>query len=271
MEKPRRQFMRATRLLSVALAALAIAMVGVVAHGSIVAQAEQQQQAAPKPPPPKAYKPVPIALPEPVKDPSFAAFRKQLLGIAERKDRNALAKLVAKTFFWIPQDKDVADKSKPPIENLSNAIGLDGADAEGWDILAVFADEPTADPDPERKGVICAPADPKYDAAAAEELGKATGTQSGSWYYPVTAGVEIRADASATSPVVGKLGMHLVWIYPDESPAAAVQADTVRIVLPSGKFGFVSVDALLPLPGDLICYVKEGTAWRIAGVIGGGP
>ena len=98
--------MRITRLAAAVAAALAI----VIAYGAAVAQAPDQA------PPPKSYKPVAITLPEPVKDPTFAAFRKQLAGIAQKKDRNALAKLVAKNFFWIPADKDVADKSKPPIE-----------------------------------------------------------------------------------------------------------------------------------------------------------
>ena len=180
-----------------------------------------------------------------------------------------MAKLVAKNFFWIPADKDVADKSKSPIEKSVDRDRTRRPDPEGWDVLAIFADEPTADPDPERKGVVCAPADPEYDAAAAEQLGKDTGTQSGSWYYPVKDGVEVRAELSMTGKVIGKLGMHLIWIYPDDSPASAVQADLVRVVLPSGKFGFISVDAILPLPGDLVCYIKEGTTWRIAGVIGG--
>ena len=236
--------MRATRLVSAVTAALAVVIAGIIGQGTVVAQAPDQT------PKPKAYKPVAIALPEPVKDPTFVAFRKQLANIAQKKDRNALAKMVAKNFFWIPADKDVADKSKPPIENLSNAIGLESPDSEGWDVLTILAEEPTADPDPEKKGVICAPADPKYDAAAAEQLGKDTDTQSSSWYYPVKEGVEVRAEPSMTGKVIGKLGMHLIWVYPDDSPASAVQADLVRVVLPSGKFGFISVDAILPLPGD---------------------
>jgi hypothetical protein len=256
--------MRAIRSVSAAVAAMAVVIAAIIGPGPVVAQPPEQA------PQPKAYKPVPIVLPEPVKDPTFAAFRKQLAGIAQKKDRNALAKLVAKNFFWMPQDKDVADKSKPPIENLSTAIGLEGPDSEGWDVLAIFADEPTADPDPQRKGVICAPADPKYDAAAAEQVGKDTGTHSGAWYYPVRDGVEVRDEPSMSAKVIGKLGMHLIWIYPDDSPVSAVQADLVRVVLPSGKFGFIPVDGILPLPGDLVCYVKEGNNWRIAGVIGGG-
>src|SRR5262245_4629497 len=88
------------------------------------AQQPQPQQAQPLAPP-KAYKPVPIKLPQPVGDPTFEPFRKQLLAIAEKKDRAALARLVATNFFWIAEDnKDVADKSKSPIDNLAKAVGL---------------------------------------------------------------------------------------------------------------------------------------------------
>ena len=65
--------------------------------------------------------------------------------------------------------------------------------------------------------------------------------------------------------------MHLVWVHPDTSPSAAVHTETVRIVLPSGQFGFVASDALLPLPNDLLCYAKNGNTWQIAGFFGGLP
>ena len=47
--------------------------------------------------------------------------------------------------------------------------------------------------------------------------------------------------------------------------------DSLRIVTPSGKLGYVQVDLVLPLISDQICYRKEGNAWRIAGAIGGVP
>ena len=90
------------------------------------------------------YKPVPIILPVPVADPTFEPFRKQLADIAQKKDRAALARLVATSFFWIPEDTDVADKSKSGIDNLARAIGLDGRDALGWDAIAGYAVERTA-------------------------------------------------------------------------------------------------------------------------------
>jgi hypothetical protein len=225
--------------------------------------------AAEEAPKPQSYKPVPIELPQPYGDPSFDAFRKQIIDIAKRKDRAALAKTMAKTFFWTAADRDVANPKISAIDNLARALDLDGADAEGWETLIAFASEPSADPDMQRKGVICSPGDPKLDVAAAEALAKTTGTTLHAWYFPSTPGLDVRGSTSSDAPVTAKLGLHLVWVYPDPSPAAAVQPDIVRIVLPSGEFGYVQSDALVPLIVDLLCYVKEGNSWRIAGIMGG--
>ena len=255
--------MRTTQLIT-ATALVTIAMAGALSFGPVAAE-----EAAPKPRP---YKPIAIELPRPVSDPSFAAFRKQIADIAQRKDRAALAKHVAKNFFWMTDDgKDIAEKKLSGIDNVALALYLDNPETEGWDILASFASDATGDPLPQRQGVTCAPGEPKYDNAAATELGNLTGTTLSYWYYPTANGVEVRSGAANGSKVTGKLGMHLVWVHPDESPAAAVHTETVRIVLPSGQFGFVASDSLMPLPGDLLCYVKDGNAWRIAGFFGGLP
>ena len=75
-----------------------------------------------KPPPMapvKPYKPVAVTPPSAYDDPSFVAFRKQLVDVAQHKDRNALAKLVVtQGFFWM-QDKDMADKHKSAMANLA--------------------------------------------------------------------------------------------------------------------------------------------------------
>ena len=115
--------MRHLRLPSTHLVAATLVITGVLAPVSLLAQgqppAHPPGQAAPVPPGP--YKPVAIKIPAPLNDPSFDAFRKELAQVAEKKDRAALAKLVAARFFWVPEEKDLADKSKPPIENLAKA------------------------------------------------------------------------------------------------------------------------------------------------------
>jgi hypothetical protein len=230
-------------------------------------QAPGQQQQPPSPPAP--YKAVAIKAPQPVKDPSFEAFRKQLGALAQKKDRTGLARLVAQNFFWIPEEKDVADRRRPGIENLSKALGLDGRDAEGWDVLAAQALETTADPHPDRRNVICAPGEPTFDEQAAEDLANATQTDPSEWGYPSASGIEVRAGPEKTSPVIERLGLHLIRAYPDDSPAAAVHTEVLRIVTPSGKLGYIPQETLLPLASDQVCYVKEGNAWKITGVLGG--
>jgi hypothetical protein len=248
------------RSLRLAIAALAAALA--IPHGSAMAEEAPQ---------PKAYEPVAVEPPQPVADPTFQAFRKRLVDIAKRKDRSALNKLVARNFFRLAGDKDITDRSRSGIANLAQAIDLDDPDSDGWEILAAFASEPSGDPAPGRSGVICAPGDPKYDDAAAAALAKATGTTPSSWFYPRAEGVEARAAMDQTSAVIAKLAMHLVWVHPEDTPAAAVHTDVVRIVLPSGQFGYVASDSVAALPGDLLCYGKEGSGWTIAGVVGGDP
>jgi hypothetical protein len=262
--------MRHPRLTISALAAT-FAILGALAPQP--AQSQQPPQAQPDQPsalaPPTAYKPVAVQLPKPMSDPSFEAFRKQLAAIAEKKDRTALAPLVAQNFFWVPEDKDAADRRKSGIDNLSKAIGLDSGDAVGWEQLKAYASDPTADPNADRPGVICGPGEPAFDDTAAEELIRTTQTDPAEWGYPAKDGLEVRSAPGESNPVTEKLGLYLVRAYPDDSPANAVQADFLRIVTPSGKLGFIMAEALIPLATDQLCYVKEGNAWKIAGVIGG--
>jgi hypothetical protein len=216
------------------------------------------------------YKPVPIELPPAMNDPSFEAFRKQLAEVAEKKDSAALARLVAANFFWIPEDKDLVDKSKPAIENLAKALSLNGSDGFGWKALSAYAAETTAGADPQRPGVICAPAEPTFDDNAADQLVSTTHTDASDWAYPVRDGIEVRAAAQRDASVVDKLGLYLVRVLPDESPAAVVAA-FVKVVTSSGKVGYVETDSIFPIGGEQLCYSKEAGNWRITGFLGGDP
>ena len=231
----------------------------------------QPQRAQPAPPPqaaPKPYKAVAISAPAPLADPSFEAFRKQFGAAAEKKDRKALAGMVATNFFWMGEKGDKADKKKQGIDNLAKAVGLDGKDAPGWDALAGYAADPTATTFPDRKDPICAPADPNFKADELEALAKATGTDDSDWAYPTQPGLEMHASAQPNSPVVEKLGMHFIRVLEDNSPGSQ-NSPMIKVVAPSGKIGFVSGDAISPLGNDQLCYSKDGGAWKISGFIGG--
>jgi hypothetical protein len=227
-------------------------------------QQQQQQAVAPGP-----YKAVAVAAPEPTKDDSLEAFRKQIEAVAQRKDRKALAGMVlSQGFFWMGERGNRADKRKPGIDNLARAMGLDGKDGDGWELLMGYASDPTAMNYPDRKDTVCAPADPVFKVEEFEELLQVTDTDDEDWAVPVRAGLEMRAAAKPDSPVVEKLGMHFVRIMPDES-ASNSEPPTLRVMAPSGKIGFVPDDALSPLGNDQICYGKDGGGWKIVGFIGG--
>ena len=227
-----------------------------------------------KPPPAapvKPYKPVAVSPPGPYSDPSFAAFRKQLGEVVQHKDRAALAKMVvAQGFFWI-QEKDLADKHKPGVDNLAKAIDLDAKDGSGWDVLAGYAGEPTASPFPgERQGVICAPANPPMDSKAFQALLQSTQTDPSEWAYPLKDGVEVHGTAQPNAPVVEKLGGHLVRVLADSSQSDNnTQPAFLRVATPSGKTGFVAADAVNGLGGDEMCFSKDASGWKITGYFGG--
>ena len=273
--------MRPSRLSSTLFVATTLAIVGALAPvavltqsvlaQSVLAQSPAQQPSQAPAPAPGPYNPVAITLPPPLNDPSFDAFRKQLADIAQKKDRAALARLIAADFFWIPEDTDLADKKKSAIDNFAKALGLDGTNAVGWDALAAYAVETTVMPDPQRNGVLCAPAEPAFDERAADELANATQTDAADWAFPIRDGIEVRATAKKDDPVVDKLGLYLVRVLADDSPANAVMAVFLKVMMPSGKIGFVAAEAVLPIGGEQLCYLKDAAGWKVAGFLGGEP
>jgi hypothetical protein len=239
-------------------------------------QQPQQTQQQPQPAPPAPYQPVAISAPAPISDPGFETFRKQIADIAQRKDRNALARLiVAQGFFWDGEKGDKADKRRPGIDNLAKALNLPAKDGSGWETLSGYASDPTGSTPQHRQNVTCAPGDPVFDGKALEALVKSTRTEDFDWGFPTQPNIEVRGGPQANAPVIDKLGMHFVRVMPENpqsAPPATNQAppSALRIVTPSGKVGYVGADAISPLGADQLCYLKDASgAWKIAGFIGG--
>ncbi len=249
---------------------LIAAWVAVAVAASSAAPAQAQKAAVQSAPatqlPP--YKPVAITPPGDMTDAAFIALRIQLADAVKKRDAVAVAKLVVGTgFFWERDKGDAASKRRSGYENLSAALGLGNKDSAGWDMLAAYAEDPTASVSPSRKGVYCAPADPGYDVAAFDKLLKATQTDAFEWGYPVSAGIDVRDKATASAPVIDKLGLHFVRVMPETKPASAAYQ---RIVTPSGKAGYVTIDSIAPFGNDQICYAKDAAGWKVRGYIGGG-
>ncbi|HET9715047.1 MAG TPA: hypothetical protein VFP60_02580 [Pseudolabrys sp.] len=215
-----------------------------------------------------SYKPVAISLPQPVNDPGLESFRKQLADVAQRKDRAALAKLVARDgFFWTGEKGERADRRKSGVDNLAAALGLNNKEGAGWDMLASFAEDPTASPSREHKAALCAPADPTFDGKAFNDLLAASKTEVEDWGYPISSGIEVRSGPQANAPAIEKLGLFFVRVMPDADPNAPA---FLRIITPAGKTGFVAADSIAPIGSDQICYVKDAGGWKIGGYVGPG-
>jgi hypothetical protein len=232
------------------------------------AQNQPRPQQPPQAAPAKPYKPVAFSPPPEIDDPAFAALHKRLGEAAQKKDRAALAALVvSKDFFWEGEKGDQADKKKSGVDNLSAALGLADKDGAGWDMLAGYAEDPTAAPMPAHKGAVCGPADPQFDGAAFEALLKATQTDIGDWSYPISPDIEVRSTPADNGAVIGKLGAAFVRVMPEQNPATAA---FLRVLLPDGRSGYAATDSIAPFGNDQLCYVKEGGAWKIGGYVGGG-
>jgi hypothetical protein len=255
------------------VAALTLSSAVALAPTGAVAQGQQQLQLLPlKPPPPppiKPYTPVAAKPPAPYDDASFQKFRGQLLDIATKKDRSALAKLVVAKGFFLVQDRDVADPKKPGIDNLAKAVNLDATDGSGWATIGGLFNDPTAAELPNQKGVVCTPADPTIDPKAFQALGDQTQTDPSEWGYAIKDGIEVHDSAQPNAPVVEKLGLILVHVLPDSAPGAGDGPPVLHVATPSGKTGYILANELAPLGGDNICYAKDAGGWKITGYLGG--
>jgi hypothetical protein len=126
--------------------------------------------------------------------------------------------------------------------------------------------EASAVADPKHNGLVCSPGEASFDEVAADELADATQTDATDWVFPIRDGVEVRSGQDAA--VIETLGLYLVRVIPDDSPANAVLSP-IKVLTPSGKVGFVPLDSVLPIGGEQMCYVKEPSGWKIAGFLGG--
>ena len=226
-------------------------------------QAQQPPVAAPAP-----YTALAVAPPKSSEDASLAAFRKELMAVAQKKDRAALSKhVIVQGFFWLKESGNAAGK-KTGIEALATALSLAAKDGSGWETLSAFAEDDTAAAYPDRPNTVCSPAGPQFNPADLEKLAETTKTDVGDWGFTAAPDVEVRAAAQPNAPVVEKLGLIFVRVMPDMAPNAS--QDFMRVVTPSGKVGFVAAEAINPLGSDQLCYGKDASgAWKIVGMIGG--
>jgi hypothetical protein len=231
--------------------------------------------AAQTPRPPKPYQPVAITRSAAFDDASFTTFRLALGTIAKHRLYAELTPLVlTQGFFW---DRDFGrgfDPRKPAVDNLAAAISLEGGNGAGWETLASFAAEDTAEPLPSRPGVICAPARPSYDSVAFSKLLQATYTAGIDWAFPRRDATVVRAASQPDAPKLATLDasfVRLLGFSGAGSEAAPGRNLWAHIALPDGTPGFVPPGSLMSLTSERLCYIKDLLGvWHVAGYVAGG-
>lgn len=225
-------------------------------------------------PRPKPYAAVAIVRPAIPVDASLTAFRATLAAAASTRIYAELAPLVlTQGFFWDRDFGQAFDPRKPGVDNLALAVELEHGGGSGWEALADFAAEASAEPLESRPGVVCTPARPTYDSVAFAKLLDLTYTGLLDWAYPRADETTVRAAPRPDAATVGMLGPHFVRLLgfegADSEPHPG-RAHWARIGMPDGATGFVAPGSLRSLTGQRLCYTKGLVGWRIAGYVAGG-
>jgi hypothetical protein len=242
---------------------------------AIIATASAATAAEQSPHPPKPYEPVAINLPPAWGDAGFDAFRAELAAVAKRRIYGELAPLVdAQGFFWHRDFARRFDLRRPAVDNLAAAIQLEQRDGAGWQMLAAFAAEISAEPLVSRAGTVCAPAHPGYDGVAYAKLLATTYTRDVEWAYPRADGTPVYAAPEAGAAIVARLGLYFVRLLGFEGPnnePSRLRSQWARVVTPAGTLGYVAPNVLTSVAAERLCYRNDALgAWWIAGFIGAG-
>ena len=221
------------------------------------------------PRPPKPYAPVAITRPPAFEDSGLQTFRAMLALVAKSRVYAELAPIVvSQGFFWGRDFGRHYDPRRPAVDNLAAAISLESGNGAGWNVLATFAADASAEPLESRPGVLCAPASPGYDSIEFSRLLDITDTNAADWAYPREDETPVRATPRPDAAEVGTLGAYFVRLLDPDGNAAAGRKPWTRVAMPEGKIGYVAPDRLISLAGIRLCYVKDpADRWRIAGVI----
>jgi hypothetical protein len=222
------------------------------------------------------YPEVRVEVPAEVKaEPALAAMHKQLANAIHRRNAGLLYELVAQNFFWNAngEPSEQFDKNRDALRNFKVAFGFDSTNPGNqlWETLEDMASDPALFQMEGNPGVLCGPAsaEPRDSAAMDKAIERIEGEDENSeWYYSLD---EItlteKPGGGGAVETVSKLAMPVAATQPPTRPLGNNPLPThFQLLLPSGKTGWVDVNAVQPLAVDKLCYGK-GTdgAWKIVG------
>jgi hypothetical protein len=226
------------------------------------------------------YPEVKVQLPEQYKpDAAFAKLQKSFSDAIAGKNAQALFALVGPTFVWLQQDEiaDEFDFGGDALQNFKVLFGfrvagkhVDGGVKDGpyWDDLATFA----ANTKFQRVSdtLVCGPMtgilmDQDVFDQARQKIGADDSTE---WYFTLgDTTVTASPGSGATVGKVGPVALPLLDEYPQarEGSTQPPAITHLKVLLPSGKSGWIPVSAALLLNPDRLCYATTASGdWKIA-------
>ena len=214
-------------------------------------------------------------------DPEFQALRTALNEAVAKKDVAALTALVGPTFAWTV-DGTLAgqmDLGRDAAHNFRVAFGFReaGRDADSpvqdgpyWDALADLVRDPAVEKPQGTINLLCGPPTVVADNKALEQAQRTIQepNENVDWYY-TNPDTEVTASpgSGASLGKVTRIAVPVLEVHPTAPNAQNPPPPThYKILLPSGRLGWVPVNAAQPLVSDRLCYAKTVDGkWRIGG------
>jgi len=230
-----------------------------------------------------SYPEVRVELPALVRpEPALADMLKALTDAVEHRNADELFALLAPTFFWTEngEPSQQFDRSRDALHNFKVAFGFrrlgarsDSGDRREqlWETLEDIVGGPGLFPAESNRDILCGPAtaDPVSEAAMDSALMLLEhDNENSEWVYslePIT--LTERPDGGRAVATVANIAMPIAATNPPTKPLGNNPLPTqYQLLLPSGKTGWVEVDAVQPLAVDKLCYGKgPDGAWKIVG------
>jgi len=253
------------RNLLISVAAMAVMAAGVAASS---AATKEVPYPAVKVQLPDAYKP----------DAAFAKMQRSLADAAGKKDVQALLALVGPTFVWLSEGdiSDQFDFGGDALQNFKVVFGFrnyrkqaDGGVSDGpyWDALANFAADRIFEQSTDT--LVCGPMVATVDDDVLDNARQKIGADDSVEWYFTTANASVTATPAGGATVghADQLALPVLDVYPQAAQGQPEPPVThLKVLLPSGKSGWIPVSAALPLVTDRLCYaLMPNGDWKIAG------
>lgn len=211
-------------------------------------------------------------------DAAFAKLQKSFSDAVAGKNAQALFALVGPTFVWLQQDEiaDQFDFGGDALHNFKVLFGfreagkhVDGGVKDGpyWGDLANFAANTKFQKASDT--LVCGPMTAIVSQDVIDQARQAIGADdSTDWYFTLgDTTVTANPGGGATVGHVSQVALPLLDEYP-QAPEGSSETPAVthlKVLLPSGKSGWIPASAAMLLNPDRLCFAMTANGdWKIA-------